>query len=109
VGVFVPHTSNRWQDDSVHFKEEENESRVGTETCTLVTILESKESEKGNNDLKSSLLEIDTEVGTEVGTEMEMEMEPFSWAFTFFKTVLSVKRMGDSAFLWEGVRATLLT
>jgi hypothetical protein len=35
--------------------------RIGTETCTLVTILELKESEKGNNDSESSLLETETE------------------------------------------------
>jgi hypothetical protein len=61
-----------------------------------VTILELKESEKCNNDLESSLSETETEVGVEV------ETEHFSWFFTCFGTVLSVKRMGDSAFLWAG-------
>jgi hypothetical protein len=48
--------SNGQQDDSVHFKEEETELRTGTGACLLVTILESKEREKGsNNDSESSL------------------------------------------------------
>jgi hypothetical protein len=34
--------SNGQQDDSVHFKEEDTESRAGTGACTLVTVLESK-------------------------------------------------------------------
>jgi hypothetical protein len=56
-----------------------------------VTILESKEREKGsNNDLESSL-----ERETEVGTEVEM-------TFSFVGTIFSVKRTGDSVFLWEG-------
>jgi hypothetical protein len=63
-------------------------------TCTLVTILASKEREKGNNDLESSLLETETEVGTEAEAEAA--------AFSFVRTVFSVKRMGDSSFLWEG-------
>jgi hypothetical protein len=96
VGVFVPkspyHTSNGWQDDSVQFTEEENKLRIGTEACTLVTVLESKESEKGSNDLESSLLE----------TEMEAGMEAEAAAFSFVGTVFSVKRTGDSSFLWEG-------
>jgi hypothetical protein len=83
--------SNGQQDDSVHFKEEATESRAGTETCTLVIILESKEREKGSNDLESS-----SETETEVGTEAETA------AFSFVGTVFSVKRMGDSVFLWEG-------
>jgi hypothetical protein len=56
-----------------------------------VTILESKEREKGsNNDSESSL-----EREMEAGTEAEM-------AFSFVGTVFSVKRTGDSVFLWEG-------
>jgi hypothetical protein len=57
-----------------------------------VTILESRESEKGNNDLESSLSETETEAGTE--TEAA--------AFSFVRMVFSVKRTGDSSFLWEG-------
>jgi hypothetical protein len=59
-----------------------------------VTILESKEREKGsNNDLESSL-----EREMEAGMEAEMEVET---AFSCFGMVFSVKRMGDSVFLWE--------
>jgi hypothetical protein len=86
--------SNRWQDNSVQFKaEEETESRTGTETeaCILVIISESKEREKGSNDLESSLPE----------TEMEAEAETET-AFSFIGTVFSVRRTRDSVFLWEG-------
>jgi hypothetical protein len=62
--VFILSTSHGWQDNSVQFKAEENELRIGTGTCILVTILESKEREKGSNDSESSL-ETETEVGTE--------------------------------------------
>jgi hypothetical protein len=55
-----------------------------------VAISESKESEKGSNDSESSLSE----------TEMEVEAEVA--AFSCVGTVFSVKRTGDSAFLWEG-------
>jgi hypothetical protein len=56
-----------------------------------VTILESNEREKGgHNDLESSL-------ETETETETEAEM-----AFSCFGMVFSVKRTGDSVFLWEG-------
>jgi hypothetical protein len=40
-------------------------------------------------------LERETEAGTEAETEVET-------AFSCFGMVLSVKRTGDSAFLWEG-------
>jgi hypothetical protein len=57
-----------------------------------VTILESKEREKGsNNDSESS-----SERETEAGTEAEMEAET---AFSFIGAVFSVRRMGDSVFL----------
>jgi hypothetical protein len=56
-----------------------------------VTILESIEREKGSNDSESSLS--GTEI--EVGTEAEM-------AFSAIGTVFSVRRTGDSVFLWEG-------
>jgi hypothetical protein len=82
--------SNGRQDDSVQLKEEETELQIETETCTLVTVSESRGSEKGNNDLESSLLETETEVGME------------ATAFSFVGTVFSVKRMRDSSFLWEG-------
>jgi hypothetical protein len=55
-----------------------------------VTVLESKEREKGSNDLESSSLAAAMEAGTK--TEM---------AFPFIGAVFSVKRTGDSAFLWE--------
>jgi hypothetical protein len=55
-----------------------------------VTILESKEREKGNNDSESSSSEAETEVGMEVA------------AFSCVGTVFTVKRTGDSSFLWEG-------
>jgi hypothetical protein len=56
--------------------------------------LESKEREKGSNDSESSLLETETEVGTEAEVE--------TVAFSVIGTVFSVKRTGDSSFLWEG-------
>jgi hypothetical protein len=59
-----------------------------------VTVLESKESEKGNNDSESSLSETEMEVGTEAETEAA--------DFSFVETVFSVKRTGDSAFLSQG-------
>jgi hypothetical protein len=84
--------SNGWQDDSVQFIAEETESKTGTEACLLVTILESREREKGsNNDLESSL-ERETEAGTEAETEVET-------AFSFIRAVFSVRRTGDSVFL----------
>jgi hypothetical protein len=56
-----------------------------------VTILESKEREKGSNyDLESSL-----------ESEMEVEMEA-EMAFSFIGAVFSVRRTGDSVSLWEG-------
>jgi hypothetical protein len=89
--------SNRQQDNSVQFIEKKTESRVGTETCTLVvTILESREREKCSNDLESSLSETETEAGTEVDIEAETA------AFSCVGTVFSVKRTGDFSFLWEG-------
>jgi hypothetical protein len=55
--------------------------------------VESNEREKGgNNDSESSL-----ETEMEAGMEAEMEV-----AFSVFGAVFSVKRMGDSVFLWEG-------
>jgi hypothetical protein len=90
--------SNRQQDDFVQFKAEENELRTGTETCTLVTILESKEREKGNNDSESSL-ETEMEVRMEAEKEAETEVET---AFSFIRMVFSVRRTGNSVFLWEG-------
>jgi hypothetical protein len=86
--------SNGQQDDSVQFKEKEKELRTGTEACTLVTVSESKEREKGSNDSESSLSETETEVGTEAEVETA--------AFSVIGTVFSVKRTGDSSFLWEG-------
>jgi hypothetical protein len=56
-----------------------------------VTILESKEREKGSNNDSESSLERETEVGTEAET-----------AFSFIRAVFSVRRMGGSVFLWEG-------
>jgi hypothetical protein len=47
-----------------------------------------------NNDLDSSL-----ETETEAGIETETEMEAETAAFSFVRTVFSVKRMGDSVFL----------
>jgi hypothetical protein len=89
--------SNGRQDDSVHFKEEENELRTETGACLLVTIFKSKEREKGSNNDSESSLERETEVGMEM--EMEMEVET---AFSFIGAVFSVRRTGDSIFLWEG-------
>jgi hypothetical protein len=57
-----------------------------------VTVLESREIEKGSNDSESSLFEPEMEVGTEAETA----------AFSFIGMVFSVKRTGDSSFLWEG-------
>jgi hypothetical protein len=76
-------------------KEEETESRTGTGACLLVTILESKEREKGSNNDSESSSERETEAGTEAETEAET-------AFSFIGAVFSVRRMGDSVFLWEG-------
>jgi hypothetical protein len=50
---------------------------------------------KRDNDLESS-----SERETEAGTEAEMEAET---AFSFIGAVFSVRRTGDSVFLWEGV------
>jgi hypothetical protein len=71
------------------------ESRTGTEVCLLVTISESKGREKGSSNDSESLLERETEAGTEA----EMEAET---AFLFIRAVFSVRRTGDSVFLWEG-------
>jgi hypothetical protein len=60
-----------------------------------VTVLESKEREKGSNNDSESSLETETEAGVEA--EMEAEM-----AFSCFRMVFSIKRTGDSVFLWEG-------
>jgi hypothetical protein len=59
-----------------------------------VTILESKEREKGSNNDSESSLERETEVGMEAETEAEM-------AFSFIGVVFPVRRTGDSVFLWE--------
>jgi hypothetical protein len=69
--------------------------RTGTGASLLVTILESKEREEGSNNDSESSLERETEVGMEAETEAET-------AFSFVGTVFSVKRTGDSVFLWEG-------
>jgi hypothetical protein len=58
-----------------------------------VTILESKEREKGSNNDSESSSETEMEAGTEAETEA---------AFPVFGAVFSVKRTGDSVFLWEG-------
>jgi hypothetical protein len=87
--------SNGWQDDSIQFKEDETESRTGTEACILVTILESKEREKGSNNDSESSLETEMEAGMEAETEVKM-------AFSVIGAVFSVRRTGDSVFLWEG-------
>jgi hypothetical protein len=60
-----------------------------------VTVSESKEREKGSNDSESS-----SETEMEAGMEVETEVETAT--FSFIRTVFSVKRMGDSVFLWEG-------
>jgi hypothetical protein len=60
-----------------------------------VTVLESKERGKGSNNDSESSSETETEVGTEAETEAET-------AFSCIRTVFSVKRTGDSVFLWEG-------
>jgi hypothetical protein len=69
--------------------------RTGTEACILVTILESGGREKGSNDSESS-----SETEMAAGTEAEMEAEMAT--FSFIGMVFSVRRMGDSVFLWEG-------
>jgi hypothetical protein len=56
-----------------------------------VTILESNEREKGGNN--------DSESSSETETEAETEVET---AFSCFGMVFSVKRTGDSVFMWEG-------
>jgi hypothetical protein len=58
-----------------------------------VTILESKGRENSSNNDSESSLERETEAGTEAETEA---------AFSVFGAVFSVKRTGDSVFLWEG-------
>jgi hypothetical protein len=60
-----------------------------------VTVFESKGREKGSNNDSESPLETETEAGTEAETEVEM-------AFSCIGAVFSVKRTGDSVFLWEG-------
>jgi hypothetical protein len=59
--------------------------------------LESKGREKGSNNDSESSLERETEAGTEAETEAEAET-----AFSFIGAVFSVRRTGDSVFLWEG-------
>jgi hypothetical protein len=56
-----------------------------------VTVLESREREKGSNNDSESSSETETEAGTEAETEVETA------TFSFIGTVL-----GDSVFLWEG-------
>jgi hypothetical protein len=58
-----------------------------------VTVLESREREKGSNNDSESSSE------TEIEAEAEMEAET---AFSCIGMVFSVKRTGDSVFLWEG-------
>jgi hypothetical protein len=58
-----------------------------------VTVLESREREQGGNNDSESSFETETEAGTEAETEV---------AFSVFGAVFSVKRTGDSVFLWEG-------
>jgi hypothetical protein len=79
--------SNGQRDDSVHFIEEtEEETELGTdmEACTLQTVSQSKESEKGKGDSKSSLL------------------GPGSLFCGFCHSVLSLNRGEGSAVQWEG-------
>jgi hypothetical protein len=58
-----------------------------------VTVLESREREKGSNNDSESSLETEMEVG------METEAET---TFSVIGVVFPVKRTGDSVFLWEG-------
>jgi hypothetical protein len=58
-----------------------------------MTILESKEREKGSNNDSESSFETEMEVGMEAETEA---------AFSFVGTVFSVKRTGDSVFYGRG-------
>jgi hypothetical protein len=60
-----------------------------------VTILESRDREKGSNNDSESSLETERDVGMEAETEAET-------AFSCIGVVFSVKRTGDSVFLWEG-------
>jgi hypothetical protein len=60
-----------------------------------VTILESREREKWSNNDSESSLEREMEAGMEVETEVET-------VFSFIRAVFSVRRTGDSVFLWEG-------
>jgi hypothetical protein len=55
--------------------------------------LELKEREKGSNNDSESSLERETEAGTEAETEA---------AFSVFGAVFSIKKTGNSVFLWEG-------
>jgi hypothetical protein len=64
-----------------------------------MTILESKEREKGSNNNSES------SSGTGMEAEMEAEME----AFSFVRAVFSVQRMGDSVFPWRGESLFLMT
>jgi hypothetical protein len=59
-----------------------------------VIILESREREKGSNNDSESSLERETEAGTEA--------EGGGNSFSFIGAVFSVRRTGDSVFLWEG-------
>jgi hypothetical protein len=56
-----------------------------------VTVFESKGREKGSTNDSESSLETEMEVETEVET-----------AFSVIGVVFSVRRTGDSVFLWEG-------
>jgi hypothetical protein len=58
-----------------------------------VTVLESREREQGGNNDSESSFETETEAGTEAETEA---------AFSVLGVVFSVKRTGDSVFLWDG-------
>jgi hypothetical protein len=76
--------SNGRRDDSVHFIEEtEEETETGTdmEACTLQTVSQSKETEKGKDDSKSS----------------ESEMGSLFCGFSFCRSVSSVNKGEGSA------------
>jgi hypothetical protein len=73
--------SNRQQDNFVHFIAEETESRTGTDACLLVTVLESREREKGSNNDSESSSETETEAGTEADTEAETAFLVSEWFF----------------------------
>jgi hypothetical protein len=65
------------------------ETGTGTEACTLQTVSESKETEKGKGDSKSS------------ESEMRSLLCGFC-GFSFCRSVLSVNKGEGSAVQWEG-------